>query len=68
MISDQGIWQLYLKPGVGHHLAVTGWMTSSRVGFEKKDNTTKLRVWFNQSSEGLEIIVTSIELDCLSKY
>ena len=58
MISDQPIWQLNIKPGVGHHLEFTGWMASSRVWLWKKDNTTKLRVWINQSSEGLEIVAT----------
>ena len=48
MISDQAIWQLNIKPGVGHHLEFTGWMASSRI--------TKIRVWINKSSKGLEIV------------
>ena len=45
MISDQAIWQLHLKPGVGHHIVFTDWMASSKeLTFEKKDTTTKLRV------------------------
>ena len=48
MISDQAIWQLNLKPGVGHHLVFTGWMASSReLTFEQKGTTTKVRVWID---------------------
>ena len=36
---------------------LAGWL-AAEFGFEKKDNTTKLRVWINKSSEGLEIVAT----------
>ena len=31
MSSDQAIGQLDIKPGVGHHLELTGWMANSRL-------------------------------------